>query len=175
MSYLLGIDAGTTIMKAALFDEERGCIVSAAVNCDISTTSDDLVEIEIEKYWQACQKCIFKISKESSIDFKKIKGAAVSSQGVTFVPVDRKGRQLGKAIVYYDNRAKDEADELLNQFGAEKIFEVTGQPAISALYQAPKLLWMRKREPDRFRKVYKFLLVEDYLIYKLTGKFICEK
>ena len=173
MAYLLGIDAGTSSIKAALFDEEKGEVASACVECAVSYDNDGCVELDMEIYWNACKKCISIISQESKIDFKDLKALAISSQGVTFVPVDRHGNELGRGIVSYDTRAKCEADELIRHFGEEKLFEVTGQPVTPETFEAPKLLWIRKHEPDRFRNIHKILLVHDYLVYKLTGNFIC--
>ena len=173
MAYLLGIDAGTSSVKAALFDEEKGEVTSAYVECAASYENNGCVELDMEKYWNACKECISTISKKSKLDFKDLKALAISSQGVTFVPVDKHGNELGRGIVYYDTRAQYEAGELIRQFGEDKLFEVTGQPVIWETFEAPKLLWIRKHEPDRFRNIYKILLVHDYLVYKLTGNFIC--
>ncbi len=172
MPYLLGIDAGTTTLKAGLFDEEGGLLSSVAIECSLSYTDENIVEIDMEWYWNACKQCIHTIYQESKIDLKDISALAISSQGVTFVPVDRQGKALRKGIVFYDTRARNEANELIRRFGLEKIFETTGQPEVSAIFESPKIMWIRNYEPECFQNIHKILLVHDYLTFKFTGEFV---
>jgi xylulokinase len=173
MSYLLGIDAGTTTIKAALFDPQKGLIARASVNCPAAFEKEQVAEIDMVLYWQACLECIHQIANTQRHRFKDIQALCVSSQGVTFVPLDRHGRELRRGIVYYDTRAESEARALVHRFGEQKLYEVTGQPGISALYQAAKLIWLRMNEPECFRDTHKILLVHDYLVFKLTGTYAC--
>ncbi len=173
MAYLLGIDAGTTMVKAALIDEDRGAVADASVDCTVSFSDEHHVEIDMGLYWEACKECIHKISKKEKIHFKDIKGISISSQGVTFVPIDRYGRELRKGIVFYDTRAVSEARALIEHFGEDNIYEITGQPAVSAQLEAAKLMWIHKHEPGCYKEIYKILLVHDYLAYKFTGKYAC--
>jgi len=173
MSYLLGIDAGTTTIKAALFDPQKGLISRASVNCPAAFEREQIAEIDMALYWQACLECIHQISKSQRHRFKDIRALCVSSQGVSFVLLDRHGNELRRGIVYYDTRAETEARALVQRFGEQTLYEVTGQPGISALYQAAKLLWLRTHEPECLRDTHKILLVHDYLVFKLTGTYAC--
>ena len=105
--------------------------------------------------------------------FKDIEAISISSQGVTFVPVDRDGKEMRKGIVFYDTRAGSEARALTEHFGEDKIYEITGQPAVSPQLEAAKLMWINGHEPDCYREMYKVLLVHDYIAYKFTGEFVC--
>ncbi len=172
MAYLLGIEAGTTKVKAALVDDEKGLLASASVDCAACCGEDSRTEIDMQRYWHACRECLAIVARESGKDLREVAALSVASQGVTFVPVDRRGRELRKAIVLYDDRAQSEAQELMAHFGEEKLYDITGQPKISATYEAAKLLWLRRHEPERFRDIHKILLVHDYLVYRLTGKFV---
>jgi xylulokinase len=173
MSYLLGIDAGTTMVKVGLFDEEKGAVSHAEIDCTVSFSDERRAEIDMEIYWEACKQCLNRISQAGKTSLSGVRAVSISSQGVTFVPVDRRGRALRKGIFMYDARAVSEAEEIVERFGEEKIFEVTGQPVVSALFEVPKLMWIRKHEPECFRKIYKILLVQDFLVHKFTGKYIC--
>ena len=86
------------------------------------------------------------------------------------IPVDRDGKPLRRAIVWLDNRSGEEARIIEGAFGIEKIYRTTGQPEVVPTWPATKILWMKRNEPQIFRQTHKFLLVEDYLLYKLTGK-----
>ncbi len=125
----------------------------------------------MQTYWQACRKCLSAIAAKSGKHLKQVVALSIASQGVTFVPVDRRGKQLRKAIVLYDSRACREAEDLIRHFGAEELYQTTGQPGISAIFQGAKLLWLRRHEPGCFRNIHKVLLVHDFLVYRLTGTF----
>jgi xylulokinase len=171
VSHFLGIDAGTTVVKAALFDEERGALAGASVDCAGTYGDEKVAEIDMEQYWKACKECITAIAK--SVGLAEVKAVCVSSQGVTFVPVDRVGRELRKGIIYYDVRAEREAKDIIGRFGEERIYSVTGQPVVSAMFEAAKLLWIRRHEPEVLRQTHKVLLVHDYLVFRLSGQFSC--
>jgi xylulokinase len=99
---------------------------------------------------------------------------AISAQGETIVPVGRNGEALRPAIVWLDNRAQAEAGELAAAFDPELFYEVTGQPKMLATWPAAKLLWLQRHEPEVARATYKYLLIEDYLLARLTGEFVTE-
>jgi xylulokinase len=171
MAYFLGIEAGTTKIKAALADDEQGFLASASADCAVPCDRDGRAEIAMEKYWRACRECLAAVARKSRKDLKNVAALSIASQGVTFVPVDRRGRPLRKGIVLYDHRAQHEASDLIDRFGEESLYQITGQPKISAMYEGAKLLWLRRHERRRFQNIHKILLVHDYLVYKLTGTF----
>lgn len=166
--YLLGIDVGTTAVKAAVFDE-RGRRVSKAVEeYALETPGPDLVELDAEVYWRSCVSAVRRALERAGKP--DVSAVSVSSQGETLIAVGRDGKPLRKAIVWLDNRSKEEADELRSRFGEQEIYRITGQPAVVPTWPATKILWIRRREPHLFKKVWKFFLVEDYVLYKLTGR-----
>jgi xylulokinase len=173
MGYLLGIDAGTTTVKASLFDADKGALASSSVECSCAFTHDNVAEIDMDRYWSACKECIEKIARLSNVDLKKVKALAISSQGVTFVPVDNRGKPLRNGILTYDNRAQEEAEQLLRRFGEDRIYEITGQPFISSMFEAPKIMWLRAHDPDCFDAIHKLLLVHDYIAFKMSGNYVC--
>jgi xylulokinase len=173
MGYLLGIDSGTTMVKAALFDVEGGAVACAEKDCTVSFRDEKRAELDMGIYWNACRECLREIAKNGGFDLSEVKAISISSQGVTFVPVDRQGRELRRGIFVYDTRAVAESAAVVEKFGEERIFEVTGMPVVTAQFEVPKLMWIRKHEPECFRNIHKLLLVQDYLVFKLTGKYIC--
>lgn len=174
MTYLLGVDLGTTSVKCVLFDHRGKVAASASKEYTLLMPRQDFVEAEPETYWNAFKACATKILKETKIEPREMQGIGVASQGESFVYLDKKGIPLGKAIVWLDNRSKDEANLIRTEFGVEKVFRVTGQNDVSSTWTATKILWLRRNEPSLFRKISKFLLLEDFLIYRLTGKFATE-
>ncbi len=90
------------------------------------------------------------------------------------VPVDGAGRPLGPALVWLDNRALAEAREINDAFGPGRVYDVTGVPAVVPTWSACKILWWRRHQPDLFAVARQFLLVEDLVLHRLTGRFVTE-
>jgi xylulokinase len=174
MRYTLGIDAGTTAMKAVLFDQEGRALGQASQEYQLLTPAPDRAEMEPERYWQACCHCTRSLLAETGVDPQEIAALAISSQGETLVVVDEAGDPLYPAIVWLDNRSQAEADQVRARFGVEMVFEVTGQPEITPTWPATKILWLRRHEPQVFERAHKFLLLEDYLLFRFTGRFVAD-
>lgn len=170
---LLGLDAGTTSFKAALFTEDKRLL--AACQCDYALlASGDRVEFPAEEYWQTLCRLIRDLLSRAPVPAQAVTALAISSQGETLIALDEDDRPLGNAIVWLDNRAVQEADELRARFGRARIYRETGQADMLATWPAAKLLWLRRHRPRDFQRARKFLLLEDYLLYRLTGRFAGE-
>ena len=76
--------------------------------------------------------------------------------------------------MWLDNRATKEAEEITRAFGRKRVYEVTGQPEITAGWPASKLLWFKNNRPEIFSRVKKIFMLEDYVLYRLTGNFVSE-
>lgn len=175
MDYLLGIDAGTTSMKGILIDGSGRRICLASENYDLVTPDKFRKEINPEKYWYAFTRVVNKILKESEVSVRNVKAVCIDSQGETLICLDKKGNPLRDAIVWLDNRSFREAEKIKSDFNIQEIYDVTGQPEVAATWPATKIMWLRENEPDVFQKTKKYLLVEDYLNYKLTGEYVTDR
>lgn len=169
MKTLLGVDVGTTSLKMVLFDENGKALmtVSKAYTLD---TRGDRVEFDPEQYWQMFSDAYAQIRAQHPVT-----ALAIDTQCETLIVTDAQGKALYNAIVWLDNRATAEAEAIDRAFGVKKVYEVTGQPEITATWPACKLLWLRNNEPEIFGKIKKVFLLEDYLLYRLTGQFVTEK
>ena len=165
----MGIDIGTTSIKTAVFDErlEQKLSLSADYTLD---AHGDAVEFDAEKYWDIVKGEIEKVRRELTVD-----ALAVDTQCETLILTDEHGTPVRPAIVWLDNRAVAEAKLIEEHFGHERVYEITGQPEITATWPAAKLLWVKRNEPDVWARTKRVFLLEDYILYKLTGKFITEK
>jgi sugar (pentulose or hexulose) kinase len=172
--HIIGIDAGTTAMKAVLFDQEGRALGRSSWEYQLLTPAPDRAEMEAERYWRACCGCMQNLLQETGIDPREIAGLAISSQGETLVLVDEGGEPLYPAIVWLDNRSQAEADEIRDQFGVDMVFRVTGQPEVTPTWPATKILWLRRHQPQVFERVCKFLLLEDYLLFRFTSRFVAD-
>ena len=169
MKYLLGADIGTTSLKAAVFDETGKMIKSATKDYTL-IVSGDTVEFPAEDYFE-----LFLSAYNEITEGIKISALSVDTQCETMILADENGKPLRNAIVWLDNRAAAEAEEIKAFFGNKKVYEVTGQPEITATWPAAKLLWVKKNEPEIFAKTNKVFLLEDYILYRLTGNFVTEE
>ncbi len=168
--YLLGVDAGTTSFKGALFDENRTQLAAAQRDYALLTPQADWVEFPAEEYWKIFCALTRELLERAEVCVEDVLALALSSQGETLICLDEAGRPLGNAIVWLDNRAAAQAHALRERFGVRSVYEVSGQADMLATWPAAKILWLRENRPEQFQKTRKFLLLEDYLLYRLTGR-----
>ena len=170
--YLLGIDLGTTALKAVAFDALGREIAAAAVEYSLLTPQTDVVEVEPEVYWDSLKTALSRMA--GHCDLQKIVSISFSAQGETLLFLGADGKPLRNAIVWMDNRAKMEAGALAARFGNDTCYRVTGQVSFEPCWPASKVRWVRDNEPDVFRKTWKVALLEDYCIFRMTGKCVAE-
>ena len=151
MAVLLGIDAGTTSVKACAFGPDGHVFGIAREEYRLQTPAPDRAELDPEVYWQACTRAVRGALHE--VDRRAVTAVAVSSQGETTIAVDSDGRPLGPAIVWLDNRAIQEAEDLDAALGS-RAYTVTGIPDVAPTWTAGKILWLRRHEPDLFGRSY---------------------
>ena len=175
MTALLGIDAGTTAVKAHVFDMAGHILGSGSREYELLTPAPNIAELPVETYWDACCTAVRQAVAQSLRQPDAITALAISSQGETLICVDQAGVPLRPAIVWLDNRADSEAQEIERTFSAERVFAHTGQPDVVPTWPACKILWLRQHEPDTFRNTHKYMLLEDYLLFRLTGRYVAEK
>jgi len=175
LKYLIGIDAGTTSFKGAVFNQNGEMLATENIGYELIISQDSIVELEPDKYKDVLRRLLKILFEKTGIKPDDVAGMSIDSQAETLIFVDRFGKSLRNAIVWLDNRAIQEADEIKEVFGRERVYKTTGQPEIAATWPACKILWLKKNQPDIFEKVKKFLLLEDYLIYSLTGRYATEK
>jgi len=166
---LLGIDIGTTSLKAAAFNDKLEQLTQATVDYTLETKGV-YAEFPAEKYWDITKEGIQKATEGLEIE-----ALSIDTQCETLILTDEYGTPVRKAIVWVDNRADEEAKLIEDHFGRKKVYEITGQPEITATWPASKLLWVKRNEPDVWAKTRKIFLLEDYILFKMTGRFVTEK
>lgn len=170
LSLILTLDVGTTALKGALIDLAGRVIAVQTREYALTYPGPDRVEVDPEVYWAAAQSVMEALRHEAGAAADRIGAVGVTSQGETLIALDARGRPVRPAIVWLDNRAAEEAGLIRDRFGRETIYRVTGQQDIAPCWPACKILWLRRKEPESFRKTAHYLMVEDYLIYRLTGR-----
>lgn len=165
----LGIDVGTTSMKAAVFSQAGEELSSATLDYTLRQDGN-VVEFDTESYWHLLKQALEIVTKDVKVD-----AMSIDTQCETLILTDDDGNPVRDAIVWLDNRAEEQAKKIEAHFGEQKVYEITGQPEVTATWPACKLLWVKENEPEVWAKTKKIFLLEDYLIYKMTGAFVTEK
>jgi len=175
MDYILSIDAGTTAFKASIFDESGKLLGISTNEYELLTPTSLSVELPAQIFWEAFKSGIKDVLKKSKVNTNNIRALGLSVQGETLLMIDKKGVPLRNAIIWLDNRAQKEAEVLSDEFDRNNYsYKITGQVKIVPTWPASKIFWIRQHEKNIFNKVYKFLLLEDYLIYRMTGELVAE-
>ena len=171
--YIIALDLGTTNIKAGIYDNKLNeiSIYSDKVNYK---NAKPFVEFDPEEYWQNCRDIIRKNIEKSKIDPKNISSLALTGQAETLVMIDKNNEVLGDAISWMDNRSTDECEYLKKTFNSEESYIITGQPEIITTWPITKILWIKRNQESRFKKVCKYLLLKDFIVFKLTGRIVTE-
>ncbi|MGA9531773.1 MAG: FGGY family carbohydrate kinase [Anaerolineales bacterium] len=173
MSFFLGLDIGTTSVKAAVFDLSGGCLGVGSQDYRLDTPAPDRVEIDPERYWTAASHVVRQAISAAATPPEAILAMGVSSQGESTICVDQAGKPLYPALVWLDHRAQAEAQALAKTLG-EAAYARTGIPTIDPTWTACKIAWIRDHEPDVFAQTYRFLLVQSFIVQRLTGAFVTD-
>jgi xylulokinase len=161
---LLAIDMGSSSCKAIAFSEEGTALAHASYSYSPSSPHPSWAEMEPEKFWQAFRTVTRTVSAEVTKD--PVEALAISSHGETFIPVDSQQRAVAPAILNVDNRAVTEANWLADKLGRQRFFEINGVAA-HPMYPLPKILWLRRHQPDVFRSAVRFLALPSFLLTRL--------
>ena len=167
----IGLDIGTTSIKAAVFTSSGERLALRSVDYTLDTDpATGYIEFDALKYVEMCKNVISELSNECG----KIEALSIDTQGETLIFTDDNGIPVYPAIVWLDNRATNEADAIKKKFGNKLVYEITGQPEITAGWPASKVLWMKNNEPEVFSRIKKIFMLEDYILYALSGNFVTE-
>jgi xylulokinase len=157
---LVGLDVGTTGVKAVAISLEGRLLASASEEYALSTPRPGWAEQDPEDWWRAAQACLERLP-EGPI--------GLSGQMHGLVVLDAQDRVLRPAILWNDQRTAAECAEIEARVGLERLIELTGNRALTG-FTAPKLLWLRRHEPDTYARIRHVLLPKDYVRLRLTGE-----
>jgi xylulokinase len=173
LSFLLGIDIGTSGTKTVLFDEAGNTIASSVEEYPLYQPNIGWAEQDPEDWWKATCETIKQVIQKGGIDPAGIKGVGLSGQMHGAVLLGKDHKVLRKSIIWCDQRSFAECGQITSIIGKERLIEITANPALTG-FTASKILWVRNNEPQIFEKVSKILLPKDYIRFRLTGEFATE-
>jgi len=166
---LLGIDVGTSSVKAALVDQRGKLHAIGQAEYPLHHIRPAWVEQDPDDWWRGTCIAIREALAKVPNGAPRVLGLAVSCQAPTLLALDRSGRPLRPAMIWMDRRAEAEIVRLTELMGAEQIYRVTGNRP-DAFYVAARLLWLRDHEPEVLRQTWQFVQVNGYINYRLTGR-----
>lgn len=165
---LLGIDIGTSACKVAVFDEDGHLLAQASKSYKVYYPEQGWAEQDPDEWWKAVCDILKDVADSKMVSLDSIAGIGVDGHGWAVVPVDRNGDRLARAPIWFDTRARDICAEVTAQIPEDEIFKIAGN-TFSPSYCTPKMLWFKKERPDVYRKTWKFLQSNGYIVYRLTG------
>src|SRR5690242_5507983 len=167
--HLIGIDVGTGGSRAVLIDAAGRVVASATVEHQpFVSLQTGWAEQDPHDWWSASALAIRAAIDKAGISADQIKGVGLSGQMHGAVLLDESDEVLRPAIIWCDQRSADQCRSLTTNVGASRLIELTCNPALTG-FTLPKLLWVRDREPELWRRVRSVLLPKDYVRFKLTG------
>ncbi len=174
MSHLLGIDVSTTATKAVLIDERGKTVAAASSTYELSTPKPLWAEQDPALWWRAARDAIGRALAESGVAADSVAAVGLTGQMHGLVLLDEAGEVLRPAILWNDQRAAAECDLMRETLGLEELVRITGNDAFPG-FTAPKLLWVKRHEPEIYGRVRQVLLPKDYLRYRLTGAYATDR
>jgi len=172
MSYVIGLDVGTSGCKAGVVDE-KGSILGMGYREYAFTGSEPWqMECDANDIWNFCSSALKECIQKSAVDAKEIKAIALSVLGEVCFPVDKECNPMLPGMHALDSRAdyyKKYVDWWVEKFGYLKVFQTTSYP-LSYLPSAMKIMWVRDNHPEIFEKTYKYCTVQDFIVWKLSGE-----
>jgi xylulokinase len=167
MDYILGIDIGTSGCKCALLDSGGKPCKSIGREYHATMYTDGTVEQDPNDWYQAVMGCLNDLASKETVDLKKIVAVSVTGQMQGITLLDKAGEPVRKSILWNDIRCEKETDALNTKYRTlfEKKISFAATPAISV----SKIQWLKKYEPDNWKKTAKFTLASSFISYKLTG------
>lgn len=170
-TYLLAHDLGTSGNKATLFTSEGKLVKSTVYSYDLHVHYGTWIDQNADDWWKA----VCETTKDLLADINPADVAAVSFSGTMMacLCVDKEGNALYPGLIWADMRSTKEADELAQRISPIDFYHITGH-RLSSSYTGTKFMWIKKNEPEIYKKTYKTLNVKDYILLKLTGNFVTD-
>ena len=172
MSCFMGIDSGTSGIKAVVLDDQGNILGVGYHECDLITPKPGWVDQNPLDWWKACSAAAAQAAAKSGkgMEIEAI-GFSGQMQGCTLM--DKDMQPIGNCMIWMDQRAAAEADEINAALDTEEMLSITASYCLPS-YWVPKLLWLKKNRPADYEKIHKVLFTKDYLRYMMTGEVATE-
>lgn len=168
--YIIGLDAGTTKVKAVLFDFSGHQIADASDNNRVITRNGSWNEQDMDALWETMVSCIRRLMAHSGVRKEEIAAIGLSAQGEGLWPLDRDGNTICSAILWNDGRAADLVSQLKQDTDLINDIKLQIGSFIKPGSTIVQIKWLAENEPELFEKAAVIFTCKDFLRYKMTGK-----
>lgn len=172
MSYVLGVDLGTSAVKVSAVDKTGAIVAQESFDYELSNPKPGYSEQNPEDWVSGTTIAIVRLILNDGIKPEEIEGISYSGQMHGLVLLDENNQVLRPAILWNDTRTTKQREEIIEKMG-DRYVEITRNQPLEG-FTLPKILWVKKNEPNIFAKAKTFLLPKDYLRYRMTGKIAME-
>lgn len=174
MSYLLGIDIGTSGAKTILCDTKGKILAEVTAEYPVHTPKPGWSEQDPSDWWDGAVKSVRAALAKAKVKGSQVIGVGLSGQMHGSVFLDKNGKVIRRALLWNDQRTAAECEEITKRAGGlPSLLKMVANPAFTG-FTAPKILWLRNKEKKNFDRVAKVLLPKDYIRYQLTGEYATE-
>ena len=163
MTCLIGLDVGTSSVKGLAVAPDGEVLAVAEADYPLSVPRPGWAEQDPEDWWRATEEVLAQLGRDDAA------GIGLSGQMHGLVALDAADRVIRPAILWNDGRTGAECEEIQDTLGRERLIALTGNRALPG-FTAPKLLWLRRHEPDTYARIRHVLLPKDYVRLRLTGE-----
>ena len=167
----IGIDLGTSGVKTILINHNQDILSVAHAKLDVHSPLDGFNEQNPQDWIEATENCLFQLKKNNPKEFSATVSMGISGHMHGATLIDKEGNIIRPCILWNDTRSHQECLEFEDQ--EFNVRQISGNIAMPG-FTAPKINWIKKNEPENFRKIDKVLLPKDYLRFYLTGEFYSE-
>lgn len=168
----LGLDVGTSGVKAILVSERGDVVASANTPLALSTPRPGWAEQDPDAWWAASIRSLDAVVRQRSAD--RITAVGISGQMHSSVFLDARGAVIRPALLWCDGRTSAQCIDITERVGGEaRLRELVSNPALEG-FTLPKVLWLREHEPQAFARLATVMLAKDYIRYRLTGEIATE-
>lgn len=169
MSVILGIDLGTSSVKAMLFDSFQGVLAVEASKYDVTIPKEGYAQQDPVKWWEETKKVLLGLKQNHKDAFEQIAAIGFSGQMHGIVLADKEGNPLREAILWLDQRSKEELDKIHKKIDFDRMGEIFRTRVFTG-FAFPSLLWIKEHEPELLEKTEAVMMPKDFIRYKITGK-----
>ena len=170
----MGIDIGTSGVRAAVFDIEGKQLSLAYRESPMLCHETGMGELDPELVYRSFLDVMKECAQAPGVDSRNLAAAALSTQLFSILAVDRKGVPITNILTWADIRSLGHAELVKNNFDYRKIYDSTGCRGQHPMYPLSKILWIKETMPDIFKKAFKFVSVKEHILNRLFGKFVID-
>lgn len=168
MTLLLGLDVGTTSIKAVVYRPDGTAVSSATLPTPTHIPRPGWAFFRPEELWDGVVTVIRRALADGA-DSEPIASVAVAAVGESGLLVDASGAAVSDSIAWYDNRTRPQARWLAEHIGKDTLFARSGL-SLQPIFSLNKLLWHREHEPDIWARAARWLMLADYIAFRLSGE-----